>query len=198
MLPTPTATATQWEATGNWYRNVSHESALDAVLKAERINERASIATLDSIATSWANDLSLSLGCIGSDKVMYVFPYSFKVPPSIDTLTVGVWNYKTDAWVEGEPQRYRNPVITDDGASIYIASNAQVRQILGTLNRVDRVRPHWPPGRPPVSAVLLMRSSRRFPAKTMEGSDKGHNLNHPMTLQGKAKARCGMAPQSIV
>ena len=103
-------------------------------------SDKAKVAALDAITPGAKRDVRLVLGCIGTFRVMYVVPYSFKVPPSMDTLTVGIWDYGTDAWVDDEVWHYGNVVTTGDGSGVFITSNAQVRQILSTLQKADQNR----------------------------------------------------------
>ena len=102
---------------------------------------KARVAALDAITPGAARDVRLSLGCVGTDeRLMYVVPYSFKVPPSMDTLTVGIWDHGTNAWAEDEVWHYGNVVTTEDRAGVFITSKAQVRQILSTLQKADQNR----------------------------------------------------------
>ena len=101
---------------------------------------KAKVAALDAITPGAARDVRLSLGCIGTDRVMYVIPYSFKVPPSMDALTVGIWDLGTGAWVEDEVWHYENVVRMEAGMGVFISSNAQVRQIFSTLRKADQNR----------------------------------------------------------
>lgn len=98
------------------------------------------VATLDAIATAWSADLSLSLGCIDGLGVVYLTPYSWVVPPSVDTYAVGVWNEKTDSWVEGDLGWYKDPLITDDGSAIYVTNQTQLRQIIRILEKANQNR----------------------------------------------------------
>ena len=113
---------------------------LNAVLQSEGFDSQAKVATLDAIPTGWAADLSLSLGCIGGIGVGYLTPYSWVVPPSVDTYVVGMWNRKTGAWVDDDLRSYKNPLFTDDGSAIYVSNKTQLRQIIGILEKANQNR----------------------------------------------------------
>ena len=136
----PTPAPSQWRGTGNWYRDASHELAINKKAVSMGFSDKAKVAALDAITPGSERDVRLSLGCIGITRVMYVTPYSFKVPPPMDALTVGIWDYGTDAWVEDEVWHYRNVVTVEAGIGVFISSNAQVRQILSTLRKADQNR----------------------------------------------------------
>ena len=101
-------------------------------------SDKTKIASLDAITPGAVRDLRLSLGCIGIERVIYVIPYSYEVPSSVDALTVGIWNYKTNEWADGQVWHYTNILTTEDGSGVFISSNAQVRQILSTLRKASQ------------------------------------------------------------
>ena len=102
-------------------------------------SDKAKVAALDAITPGAQRDVRLSLGCIGTTtRVMYVIPYSFEIPSSVNTLTVGIWDHGTDAWVDDEVWHYKNVVTIDGGSGVFITSNAQVRQIFSTLRKADQ------------------------------------------------------------
>ena len=82
--------------------------------------------------------MSLSLGCLGNLPIAYLIPYSLEVPSSVDTYVIGLWDKKEEAWVDGKTQTYRNPILTDDGSSIYITSRAQVRYIAKFMEEASK------------------------------------------------------------
>ena len=133
-LPLPVTPAVEWEGTGDWYRDDLYEAALDTLYKEQGLDVQVGIVTLDASVRVWAGDLSLTLGCLGSTKVAYLSPYSFLMPVGMDRYTVGVWNDQSQTWVEDQTETYRNPTITDDGSSIYIINNSQIRQIVSVLH----------------------------------------------------------------
>ena len=137
---TPTMEPAQWESTGYWSRDTGHESAVNEVLESEGLDERAQIAVLDADPSAWAADLSLSLGCIGSIQAVYLAPYSSVVPASTDTYVVGIWDDEANSWVDSDLGWYLNPLITDDGVAIYVANQAQVRQIVSILETAAKNR----------------------------------------------------------
>ena len=136
--PTPTPTPTAWTSTGHWYRNTDWESGSNDLLAGMGINSQFYIATLDAIPSSVVLDISFSLGCIDDLKIAYMSPYARQVPPSVDVYTVGMRNRRTGAWVNDETHEYRNPVITDDGASVYLTNQAQLRQIVESMRSAIR------------------------------------------------------------
>ena len=103
-------------------------------------SNKAKVAVLDAITPGAERDVRLSLACVGTDRVMYVIPYSFKVPPSVDALTVGIWNHETSAWVKDEVWHYENVVRMVAEMGVLISSHAQVRQILSMLQKADQNR----------------------------------------------------------
>ena len=135
---TPTPEPRQWESTGYWSHDPSYESSINEALKSGGFSGQAKVATLDAIPTAWSADLSLSLGCIAGIGVVYLTPYSFVVSPSADTYAVGMWNDETDSWVDDDLGWYKDPVLTDDGSAIYVANQAQVRQIVRVLEKASR------------------------------------------------------------
>ena len=143
-LPTPAATPTpepnQWEFTGYWSQSPDYEWTINEALDAEGYDGEARVATLDAIPTAWAADVSLSIGCIASLGIAYLTPYSWEVPPSVDTYVIGMWNDKTDSWEDDDLGWYSSPILTDDGSAIYVSNQAQVRQIIRILEKADQNR----------------------------------------------------------
>ena len=131
--PTPTAVSDKWSSTGNWYRDRDREQALDAWMKAEGVDADARFATLDAVPGAWASDVFLTLGCIASIKVIYLNPYTYSVPTEVDTYTIGIWDNSAESWKEGEIRHYEDPILTDDGSSIYISNQAQVNQMFSII-----------------------------------------------------------------
>ena len=126
----------EWESTGNWYRDHEYETSLNAALEAQGTDAKSRVATLDAPPELLASDLSLSVGCFTGAKVMYLTPYTFVVPPSVDTYVAGIWNTEAGEWVE--VLHYRNPILTDDGSAIYVSNNAQIRGIVEVLRKADK------------------------------------------------------------
>ncbi len=133
----PEPVLVDWEASGNWHRNADYEWGLNVALDNRGGDLRAYVATLDASADTWASDLSLSLGCIGESKVMYLTPYWHDVSVSIDTYTIGIWNNEAGEWVEDQRGLYNNPGLTDDGSAIYIANDAQIREIVDIIQEAN-------------------------------------------------------------
>ena len=135
--PTPTAvpTTTERQLTGNWYRNADWEHSLTLAMK--EIDPGTAyeirVATLDAPPESPDQDLALSLGCVGPTQVAYLTPYSGEILDYVDSYVFGIWDVSEDAYLDGHVHFYYSPILTDDGASIYITNNAQLRQILATV-----------------------------------------------------------------
>ena len=116
---------------------MSYELALNAVLESQGFDNSAQVATLDADPTGWGFDLSFSLACVTGHRIAYLAPYSFVVPPSVDTYVVGMWNDEAGSWVEDGLGWYTSPILTDDGAAIYLTSRAQLRQIIAVLETAN-------------------------------------------------------------
>ena len=136
-LPLPVTPAVEWEGTGDWYRDHDYELGVNLALEAQGLNISASFATLDALESEQSGDLSLTLGCIGKVKTMYLTPYSLEVPSSMDTYGVGMWDYKAGGVATGTWAIYKNPALTDDGSAIYVSKNSQVRGIVDALWKSD-------------------------------------------------------------
>ena len=136
VTPPPTPSASEWEGTGDWYRDHDYEAGLKMAMEALGQMPPIGVATLDASARATFQDLSLSLGCIGPTKVAYLTPY-VAVPAGADTYTFGVWNTSASEWESGQVLRVSNPGFTDDGSAVYIYSQAQVREILAIIRQAD-------------------------------------------------------------
>ncbi len=97
-------------------------------------------AVLDADPSSWARDVALSLGCIEGLPVAYLIPYSNVVPSSVNVYVVGIWDDGSSDWVDESYFLYQDPLITEDGAAIYVFNGVQVRQILGVLQEAQENR----------------------------------------------------------
>ena len=139
LAPTPTAILTTAvpKLIGDWYRNADWEHSLTEVMKEIHPNTAYDIrvVTLDATPDSVDQDLAFSLGCIGSTQVAYLSPYSGETLEYVDTLVFGIWDDVDSEYLVDHEHFYSNPVLTDDGSSIYINNNAQLRQIITTLTR---------------------------------------------------------------
>lgn len=147
--PTPQPTATlvptstpepQWQHMGNWVQAKTVEQSINEFAKSTGLDIQARIATLHSDGGEWGDELSISIGCIGPERVAYLTPYSGIVPNSVDTYVFGLWNNRTENWVEDDLGWYGNPDLTDDGSSIYIPSPARVNQIVRAMERANQNR----------------------------------------------------------
>ena len=138
--PTPIAVSDDWSATGNWYRDRGREKTLNALLQAQGMRQDARSATLDAVPGAWASELSLSLACLAGIKAAYWSPYTFSVPMEVDTYAIGIWDNSTASWIEGEVRFYYDPVLTDDGAEIYISNQAQVNQMFSILQKAAQLQ----------------------------------------------------------
>ena len=138
-VPTPTAipTTAERQLTGNWYRNADWEHSLIEIMKGidPDTSYEVRVATLDATPDSADQDLAFSLGCIGPTQVAYLSPYSGEILDYVDTFVFGIWDDAAGGYLADHEHFYSSPVLTDDGLSIYITSNAQLRQIIATLTR---------------------------------------------------------------
>ena len=148
FTPAPTATRRPtnttrpsggWENTGYWYRDRESENVLNDWIKAEGYTSEAQVATLDAPPSSFLNEISLTLGCIGSVQFSYLTPYD-SIPPGTDVYYIGIWNHTAGEWKGQHYRYYYNPVLTDDGYSIYISNQGQIRQILAILRTAGQLR----------------------------------------------------------
>ena len=134
----PTQTTNHWSETGNWYRDHEYENRVNAELKAQGYDQDASFASLDSVPDAWASQLHLTFGCVSGTKVAYFFPYSYLVPPEVDTYVIGIWDESADAWKDGDVHFYYDPILVDDGSGIFVANQAQVRQMFSIIQKAAR------------------------------------------------------------
>ena len=136
-VPTPTAipTTAERQLTGNWYQNADWEHSLIEIMKGidPDTSYEVRVATLDATPDSADQDLAFSLGCIGPTQVAYLSPYSGEILDYVDTFVFGIWDDAAGEYLADHEHFYSSPVLTDDGLSIYITSNAQLRQIIATL-----------------------------------------------------------------
>ena len=153
--PTPTLVPRVWEHTGYWYRDTDLEQVLVSILEVEAPWLNSSdikIATLDAVSGSAAKYLLLSIGCLGSFQVGYIGTYEYEVPSWVTSYSFGFWNGNTGEWSQDVIEFY-SPTLTDDGSSIYITNQSQLRQILGMLRTAAGPLPDghfflagiWPP-----------------------------------------------------
>ena len=125
----------EWEETGYWYRDLAWEAGFRAVLEEEERNIPLAIASLDADPTSDLYDLYLTLVCADGLSWAYLSPYSEVVPPEVDVYAIGIWDYSTEAWRDGEYYEYL-VAVTDDESSVYIQGRAQLRQLVGMIKKV--------------------------------------------------------------
>ncbi len=85
---------------------------------------------MDADPSAPSSAISLSLACLDDFRGVYLHPYSYIVPPSVDGYTFGVWSYDTEDYVNNQFYRYSDPTLTGDGAGIYITNALQTSQIL--------------------------------------------------------------------
>ena len=133
--PTPTLGHQGWSQTGYWYRDTLFEQGLVSILEVNAPWISASdvrVATLDAISNSPDRDLWLALGCLGPLRIGYLGTYKYEVPSWVTSHSYGFWDEGRGGWSENVIEFYE-PVVTDDGASIYISDRTQVNQILSML-----------------------------------------------------------------
>ncbi|MYE42267.1 MAG: hypothetical protein F4X27_18885, partial [Chloroflexi bacterium] len=135
LTPTAIPTAAERQLPGNWYRNADWEHSLVEIMKGIDPDTayEVRVATLDATPDSADQDLAFSLGCIGPTQVGYLSPYSGEMLDYVDTFVFGIWDDAAGEYLADHEHFYSSPVLTDDGLSIYITNNAQLRQIITTL-----------------------------------------------------------------
>ena len=145
----------EWSQTGYWYRDALYEQSLISAVKVDAPWINASdvrVATLDAISNSSARDLSLTLGCLGPLRIGYLGTYTYEVPSWVRSHSYGFWDVGKGDWSENVVEFYE-PVVTDDGAAIYITDRTQLSQIMGMLRTATGPLPSghilvagmWPP-----------------------------------------------------
>ena len=136
--PTPTRASTKepsWQGTGHWYRDSDFERGLQEILQdlSGGTEYDVKMATLDADPSTAGNDLYLTLGCLESVPVGYIFPYSSEIPANVDQYRVGIWDGEQAIWVD---QGIKSSVLlTDDGSGVYITNRASLREIVRLLKR---------------------------------------------------------------
>ena len=136
-VPTSTAIPTTVEGrlTGYWYRNADWEYSLTEVLKetdSDTVYE-VRVVTLDANPDRTEQDFAFSLGCIGPAQVAYLSPYSGETLDHVESFAFGIWDEAAGDYLEDRVHFYSSAGLADNGSSIYITSNAQLRQIIDTL-----------------------------------------------------------------
>ena len=134
--PTPTVVPPTWEHTESWRRNDDFEVGLRtgmAAIMPQGTKLDVAVATLDAITYSQDRDISVSFACIDDFAAIYVTPYSYDVPSDLAAYSFGVWDEVNVEWTD-DLRYYHGPVITDDGASLYITNAVEQREIVSLLN----------------------------------------------------------------
>ena len=91
------------------------------------------IATLDSDPTSTLpGEIYLSLGCLNDVPWGWLTPYTLVVSADIDTFAVGIWDRKSEKFVDDIPNQ--PAVRTDDESGLYISN----RVVLSGVTRLLR------------------------------------------------------------
>ena len=138
-MPQPTATPTPepelWDRTGHWRRDAARERAESARSRSLGFAGHVQVATLDSVPGERPAQLSLSLACVDDLRIGYLSPYSGVVPYWADAYVIGMWNERRNDWRGGDPEKYRDPLVTGDGSEIYTPSQAQLNRILRALEK---------------------------------------------------------------
>ena len=121
----------KWLGSGNWLRGIQSEEYLAYSMKERGEHRRdVHIIALNPHPDGWAEDLQLQLVCINDRRSMYVRPFKQDVPPDVDSFVVGMWDFASDDWMAGEIHLYYEPVLTNDGGSIYLNDQVQIQQVL--------------------------------------------------------------------
>ena len=91
------------------------------------------MASLDADPSRSGDDLSLTLGCLDSLPVGYIFPYNLHIPANLDAYMVGIWDGVRTIWVDGGHER--SVTLTDDEGGAYITNRAVMSEIVGFLEK---------------------------------------------------------------
>jgi hypothetical protein len=91
------------------------------------------IATLDADpTTAISGEIYLSLGCLGDVPLGWLTPYTLVVSADIDTLAIGIWDRKSEKFVDAIPNQ--PAVRTDDASGLFISN----RVVLSGVTRLLR------------------------------------------------------------
>ena len=134
--PEPTLVPTNeptWQETGHWYRDSAFEQALHEVLQDLSPGAKVDVrmASLDADPSREGADLYLTLGCLDSLRVGYLWSYDQPIPASVDQYKVGIWDESKRVWVGQGVET--SVTLTDDGTGVYIANRASLREIVRLL-----------------------------------------------------------------
>ena len=140
--PTPTPEPTRaptnepaWQGTGHWYRDSDFERGMLVVLQdlLPGVEYDVRMASLDADPSRSGDDLHLTLGCLDSLPVGYIFPYNQHIPANVDEYMVGIWDDGRAVWVDHGGER--SVILTDDESGAYIVNRALLSEIVGFLKR---------------------------------------------------------------
>ena len=131
--PAPTRSEPIWQGTGHWYRDSEFEQQshefYQSLFPGTEVHVRA--ASLDADPKREGADLYLTLGCLNSQPIGYLWPYSQHVPANLDEYRVGIWDRSKGVWVD--PGVETSITITDDAMGIYITNRVALREIVRLL-----------------------------------------------------------------
>ena len=151
LVRRPTLTPrTAWESTGDWQRDRVFEQFLEETLRSEReglTDFRA--ATLDATPDSFVSDLYVTFVCLEDTSLVYLTPYTYEVIEDITAYAFAAWNITNKDLEKGFFDT--DPMLTDDGISIYITHPVRIRQLLDLLFYVSA----FPPSKKLVSVALV-------------------------------------------
>ena len=135
----PIPSPNKWLGGGNWLRGIQSEEYLAYSMKERGEHRRdVHIVALNPHPDGWAEDLQLQLVCINDRRSMYVRPFKQDVPPDVDSFVVGMWDFASDDWMAGEIHLYYEPVLTNDGGSIYLNDQVQIQQVFAVIQNAHR------------------------------------------------------------
>ena len=90
------------------------------------------MASIDATPTRDGSDLYLTLGCLDSQRLGYLWPYDQQpIPANVDEYQVGIWDASNRVWVDLAVKS--SVILTEDGMEVYIANRASLREIVRLL-----------------------------------------------------------------
>ena len=128
--PSPTSEPI-WQGTGHWYRDSEFEQSADGLYQSLGVEVDVRMASLDADPNREGADLYLTLGCLNSQPIGYLWPYSLHVPANLDEYMVGIWDRSKGVWVG--PVVETSLTLNEDGTGIYITNRVTLREIVRLL-----------------------------------------------------------------
>ena len=132
--PAPTRAPTSepiWQGTGHWYRDPEFEQLAHELYQSLGVEYDVRMASLDADPNREGADLYLTLGCLNSQPIGYLWPYSLHVPANLDEYMVGIWDRSKGDWVG--PVVETSLTLADGETGIYITNRVTLREIVRLL-----------------------------------------------------------------